>query len=111
LKACLDAPWLKDKSPEATRQAALDVGALQVLSHYNGEYERDAHGQSCLRKGETNLPAFVAAMAETGYQGYLSYELCHPLPVLDGQTAGIEFCDRNARLAAEYMRGLIAEAK
>ncbi len=50
---------------------------------------------------------FVRAMNEIGYEGYLGYELCHQLPVVDGQTVGIEFADQNAELAAEFMRELI----
>jgi hypothetical protein len=46
-------------------------------------------------------------MDEIGYEGYLGYELCHQLPVVDGRTVGIEFADRNARLAAEFLRELI----
>jgi hypothetical protein len=37
----------------------------------------------------------------------MSYELCHPLPVVDGQTVGIDYAHKSARLAAEFMRGLI----
>jgi hypothetical protein len=37
------------------------------------------------------------------YEGYLSYELCHQLPVVNGQTVGIEFAHQNAELAAEFM--------
>jgi hypothetical protein len=50
-------------------------------------------------------------MVEIGYDGFLGYELCHPLPKAGGVTVGIEFADRNARLAAEYFRGLLAELK
>jgi hypothetical protein len=39
----------------------------------------------------------------------MSYELCHSLPVVDGQTVGIEYADKNARLASEFMRGIINE--
>ena len=49
-------------------------------------------------------------MREIGYTGYLSYELCHDLPLVNGQAPGIEFADENARLAAEFMRGLIESA-
>ena len=107
VKACLDAPLLKDKSESATRQAALDVGSLQALSHFGGEYGRDADGRAFVEKGPKNLPAFVRAMREIGYDGYLGYELCHPLPVVDGQTVGREFADKNAKLAAEYMRAIM----
>jgi hypothetical protein len=48
-------------------------------------------------------------MHEIGYSGYLSYELCHSLPVINGQTVSIEYVAKNAQLAAEFMRGLIAQ--
>ena len=43
-------------------------------------------------------------MREIGYSGYIGHELCHPLPVFDGQTVGLEFAEKNARLACRYMR-------
>jgi hypothetical protein len=46
-----------------------------------------------------------------GYNGYAGFELCHPLPVVNGQTVGLDFVDKNAQLAGEYMRGILAEAK
>jgi hypothetical protein len=49
-------------------------------------------------------------MKEIGYQGYIGHELCHSLPVVDGQTVGIEYVDESAQLAAEFMRGLISGA-
>ena len=52
---------------------------------------------------------FVRAMHKIGYSGYLSYELCHPLPVVNGQTVGIEYAEKNAQLAGEFMQGLITE--
>ena len=41
------------------------------------------------------------------YDGYFGYELCHQLPVVDGQTVGIEYADQNAQMAAEFMRAII----
>lgn len=98
---------MPDKSPETIHQASLDVGPLQVLSHFGGEYQRAADGRI---KGEDFYPHFVRAMQRIGYQGYLSYELCHPLPVVEGQAVGIEFAEANARMAAEYMRGLVTSS-
>ena len=46
-------------------------------------------------------------MREIGYKGYIGYELCHTLPVVNGQTVGLEFADQCAEGAAIYMRGLI----
>jgi len=116
LKVCLDAPLMLDKSAAAMRDAALAVGPLQVLSHIGGEFERLPNGSirgyerhDGVVGGETNqyYRDFVSAMRGIGYQGYLSYELCHRLPVVDGQTVGIEFADKNAQLAAEFMREIL----
>ena len=106
LKVSLDVPIMIDKSPETIHKAALAVGDLQVLSHFGGEYERGSDGKPV---GEDFYRPFIQAMHEIGYQGYMSYELCHPLPVVDGQTVGIEFADKNAQLASEFMRDLIAD--
>ena len=106
LKVSLDAPIMADKSPENIQRAAKAVGDLQVLSHFGGEYERDKDGKV---KGAAFYRPFIRAMHEIGYSGYLSYELCHPLPIVNGQTVGIEFAEKNAQLAAEFMRGLITE--
>ncbi|MEK7409212.1 MAG: sugar phosphate isomerase/epimerase family protein [Acidobacteriota bacterium] len=108
LKVCLDAPIMPKKDPVSVRQAALDTGSLQVLSHFGGDYEgRNTDGSV---KGQDFYLPFVRAMIEIGYRGYLGYELCHPLPVVNGQTVGIDYADTSARLAAEFMRGVIAQA-
>ena len=104
LKVSLDAPIMPVKTAEYVRQAALDVGSLQALSHFGGEYGRNPDGSV---KGEDFYKPFVSAMREIGYHGYLGYELCHTLPVVDGQTVGIDFAEKNAKLAAEFMRGLM----
>ena len=119
LKVCLDAPLMVDKSAQAMRKAAQAVGPLQVLSHFGGEFERLPDGS--IRGYERNDGVvgcetrqyyldFARAMREIGYQGYTSYELCHQLPRVDGQTVGIEFADQNAELAARFMREIILEA-
>jgi len=104
LKVSLDVPIMPIKTPAYICQAALDVGPLQALSHFGGEYDRGPDGKV---KGAAFYPPFVRAMREIGYQGYIGYELCHPLPVVNGQTVGVEFAEKNAQLAAEFMRGLI----
>ncbi len=104
LKVSLD-PWgLRDKSPEHALQAARDVGPLQVVCHYGGVYERGSDGEV---KGDIHFRHFVAAMKDIGYTGYMSYELCGPPS--GTEMRGIERAEMNARLAAEFMRGLIEE--
>lgn len=118
LKACFDAPLAAKQGVTSMRKAVADVGPLQVLSHFGGEYDTNAAGgvEGFVRNADGTLSRdtysldFTLGLVENGYRGYVGYELCHPLPKVDGQLAGIEFADKNARLAAQYMRGLIAEA-
>src|SRR5438445_701840 len=44
LKVSLDVPLMPDKSPGAIRQAAREVGPLQLLTHFGGEFERRPDG-------------------------------------------------------------------
>jgi sugar phosphate isomerase/epimerase len=119
LKACLDAPLAAQQGVTSLREAAREVGGLQVLSHFGGEYEREADGRvrSDVRHPdmtltpETYYADFVAGMQDIDYRGYLGYELCHPLPKMHGRPVGIEFADTNAQLAAEYMRAVLAASK
>jgi len=116
LKVCLDAPLMPDKSAAAILEAAREVGPLQILSHFGGEFERNADGRITgvdridgAVTGKTNqyYRDFARAMCEIGYKGYISYELCHQLPVVQGETVGIEFAHKNAQLAAEFMREIV----
>jgi sugar phosphate isomerase/epimerase len=119
VKACLDAPLAARQQVTSMQQAARDVGPLQVLSHFGGEYERAADGsvRGYDRNPDLTLTPlnyyadFAQGMQEIGYEGYVGYELCHPLPKVNGETVGIEFADNNARLAAEYMRAIVTDAK
>jgi len=127
LKVCLDAPIMENKEAGYLRQAVLETGALQVQSHFGGEYERSTPGGPILRPmtlsqwgkplersgfwHENFYLPFLEALLEIGYRGAIGYELCHPLPVIGGQTVGIDFVDANARLALEFIRETIAEAR
>jgi hypothetical protein len=101
------------------RAAAAKVGALQVLTHFGGEYEEGADGEALhfVRERDGRLTPenfyidFAAGMRDIGYTGYTGFELCHPLPKVNGKTVGIDFVDKNARLAAQFMRQVLAEAQ
>jgi hypothetical protein len=78
LEVCLDAPLMPDRSPAAIHQAAREVGPLQALSHFGGEFERQRDGtiRGCdvfdgVMRGDTNqyYRDFVRAMRAIGYQG------------------------------------------
>jgi hypothetical protein len=108
LKACLDARLEHGLDEAGVRKAVNDVGALQTIWHFGGEYDRGPNGITV--KGDEKAMAEALGLYDIGYQGYAGFELCHPLPVVNGQTVGIDFVDKNAQLAAEYMRGVVAEA-
>jgi hypothetical protein len=109
LKICFDARLEHTLDEAGVRKAVNEIGALQTLWHYGGEYERGPEGITV--KGDEKALAEMRGLWDTGYRGYAGFELCHPLPVENGQTVGLDFVDRNAELAAEYMRGILAEAK
>ena len=121
LKACLDAPILEDKSAENIKEATEAVKGIQMLTHFGGEFDRDANGnivdtqdhsdhgdKAAEQVAEKYLPYFVKRLQDIGYDGYFSYELCHPLPLVNGEMVGIDFVEKNARLACEMMKGLVA---
>jgi sugar phosphate isomerase/epimerase len=109
LKICFDARLEHTLDEAAVRKALNEVGALQTLWHYGGEYDRGPGGITL--KGDEKCMAEMLGLLDIGYRGYAGFELCHPLPVVNGQTVGLDFVDKNAQLAAEYMRGILAEAK
>ena len=116
LQVCLDVPLMSDKSAAAIGEAARAVGTRQVMSHFGGEFARNPDGSITgvdridgVITGETNqyYHDFARAMHEIGYGGYISYELCHQLPLVNGESVGIEFAHQNAQLAAEFMREIV----
>ena len=127
LKICLDAPIMENHDAAYLRQAVMDAGSLIVHSHYGGEFVRPQPGGEILRpaitgtfggayvrngyeKEDIYLP-FFKALLETGYRGYIGYELCHPLPVVNGQLVGLDFVETNTQLGLEYIKGVIGQAK
>jgi hypothetical protein len=112
---------MDDKSPENMREAARAVGDLQMLTHFGGEFGMNDNGQivdireygdgstgDAVMKAEEYLPAFVEAMDAIDYRGWYSYELCHPLPVVNGQKVGVDFAEQCAAMACRLMKGLLS---
>jgi sugar phosphate isomerase/epimerase len=119
LKACFDAPLARRQGVTDMREAAHEVAGLQVLTHFGGEYEEGPDGQvvGYVRSRAGTITEqdfysdFAAGMLDIGYEGYTGYELCHPLPIVNHKPAGIDFVDKNARLAAQFMRKVVADAQ
>lgn len=119
-KCCLDAPclgWNATVQADAyIEQAVRDVGDLQVLSHANAEFIEKEDGSIEMISFDpniqpvlTNYPAFIRALKQTGYQGYINYEFCH-MPFQGGQVLGYGYIEKQIALAQRYLRGLIATA-
>jgi sugar phosphate isomerase/epimerase len=109
LKICFDARLEHSLDEAGVRKAVNECGSQQVLWHYGGEYDRGPNGIQL--KGDEKCLGEMLGLLDIGYRGYAGFELCHPLPVIDGKTVGLDFVDKNAQLAAEYMRGIRTEAK
>ena len=89
-------------------------------SHFNGEFGRRADGTVELLGGgyfddtfwgrQVAYPAYVSALVESGYDGFMNWEYCHPAK-RNGQHAGIDYVHEQTRMALEYMKGLRAAAQ
>ena len=109
LKVCFDARLEHHLNDVEVRKAVNEVGSLQTLWHFGGEYDRGPDGITV--KGDEKSLAEALGLFDIGYKGYAGFELCHPLPVVNGQTVGLDFVDKNAQLAAEYMRSILTDAR
>jgi sugar phosphate isomerase/epimerase len=109
LKICLDARLEHSLDEAGVRKAVNEAGAQQILWHFGGEYDRGPSGITL--QGDEKALGEALGLLDIGYKGYAGFELCHPLPVVDGKTVGLDFVDKNARLAAEYLKGVISEAR
>ncbi len=109
LKVCFDARLEHSLDEAGVRKAVNEVGSLQSLWHFGGEYEKGPGG--IVLKGDEKALGEALGLLDIGYRGWAGFELCHPLPVVNGKTVGIDFVDKNAQLALEYLRDIIVEAK
>ena len=121
----VDSPYFKgcmdiniEDEPESEQRAwdmAKESGPLQVHSHLNGEFKRDAAGRVYLAAAgyfddrfwgrKVAYPAYFEALASIGYQGYINWEFCHPA-IENGKFAGIDYVHDQTQMALEYMQEL-----
>jgi sugar phosphate isomerase/epimerase len=112
LKACLDCPLLARQDEAYVTEAVRATGALQVHSHYGGEFD-EANGEAVQRpirfsrRGPINYPDFIKALKGIGYTGYLTYEFCHPCLGPNHELEGLEEVKRQVSLARRYMSKVI----
>lgn len=113
VKLCIDAPLFDERQSDGyVREAVRECGDDILLTHFgswnfaageDGEPVQEIAPNIAVR---VNYEAFVAALAEIGYDGYLLAEYCLPC-LRDHQLAGIEAVDEQTRLSLEYMQDVV----
>ncbi len=116
LKACLDLPIMTNYDHAWVEEAVRTVGDWQVHSHYGGEYYRDSSGKVQqmvipVRWGRSlpDYAHFVKMLREIGYEGHITYELCHPVLNEKHETENLDFVHDQVEMAQEFMRTIINE--
>lgn len=116
LKICLDLPIFERKDKEYVAEAVRTVGNLQVHSHYGGEYFRDKNGTIKQKVVEGHFGEmfpdyshYIGLMNEIGFNGYFTFELCHPVLNDDHTPGGIELVHEQVKLAREYMGNIVGK--
>ncbi len=115
LQFCLDLPNMHDyTNPAAVREAVQAAGRAQVHTHFGGEFYRDEAGHVQPKAlGYGSVPPdyanFTRLLRETGYDGYISFELCHPVLDERHQPQGLDYVDCQAEMACEYMQDILQE--
>ena len=117
----VDSPWLKVcfdlnhecDDPDMIHEAFDTIGPMDVHYHYNGEWERKdgvpVPKRFLHHDHLVNYGAFIREMKRIGYDGYLSYEFCHPA-MIGPDLAGVDYIDEQAQMALEYTKGFIANS-
>jgi len=113
LKCVLDVPMMVSQETDFVREAALTVGKRQSISHFGGEFRRGEDGKVFCKPvnwggAQINYPAFVKAMKDIDYKGFVNFEYCHPALNEKHEHMGIDWVEMNAQLALEFMRDQIA---
>ena len=110
VKLCLDAPLFYERQDSAfVAEAVRQCRDYMAYTHYGAWNFREAadgeviQGPAPSFGGQINYAAFVGALAEIGYDGYLASEYCVAV-VKHHQIAGVEEVDHGTRLALRYMK-------
>ncbi len=111
VQCALDCPLIDDQSDAHITEAVKAIGSRQILTHFGGEFERRADGtveqRTSINQREFNYPAYVKALKSVGYEGFLSYELCHQFTPRRHSFGTLEDATEQNALAFDYMKQLI----
>jgi len=116
VKLCLDVNLFYDRqSDDYVRESVQRCREHIVYTHYGAWNFSETRGGEVVQDpapsfgGLINYEAFVDALQQIGYAGYLVSEYCTPV-LKNHQIAGIEEIDEGTRLALRYMKRLVDRA-
>ena len=116
VRLCLDAPLFYERqSAEYVQEAVRRCRDYVAYTHYGAWNFSEIDGEVVQGPapsfgGQINYEAFVGALAEIGYDGYLASEYCVAV-VNRHRIGGVEEVDRGTRLALAYMKEIVREAE
>lgn len=114
LKICLDLPIMDNLDKDYVANAVRTVGDLQIHSHFGGEYYRDKEGKiqpvilDYYAGGKNpDYEHYIGLIDEIGYNGYFTFELCHPILNEDHTRGDISYVDNQVKLAREFLGKIV----
>ena len=117
VKLCLDVNLFHDRQSDGYVREAVERCAAHIAYTHYGAWNFSATPEGDVVQdpapsfgGQINYEAFINALDQIGYDGYLVSEYC--TPVLERhEIAGIDEIDRGTRLALTYMKRLVDRAR
>ena len=116
VKLCLDVPLFYDRqSDDYIHEAVEKCRDYIVHTHYGAWNFTETEDGEVVQEpspstGELiNYPAFIEALTNVGYDGYLTSEYCLPA-IKDHKIAGIEEIDHATKITLQYMKRLVHNA-
>lgn len=116
VKLCLDVNLFYDRqSDEYVREAVLRCREHLIYTHFGAWNFSEGVDDEVIQDpapsfgGLINYPAFINALQQIGYGGYLVSEYCTPV-LKNHRIAGIDEIDKGTRLSLRYIKRLVHEA-
>jgi sugar phosphate isomerase/epimerase len=114
VKICLDVPLFYDRqSDDYVKESVNKTAEHIVMTHYGAWNFSQADDGEVIQDpapsfgGQINYKAFIEALQENNYSGYLISEYCLP-QVKNHEIAGIGEVDIANKQALQYMKKIIA---
>jgi sugar phosphate isomerase/epimerase len=115
VQLCMDAPLFYERqSDEYMREAVANCRGHIVHTHYGAwNFSQKKNGEIFQEPSPSsgnliNYAAFIEALYQSGFSGYLTSEYCLPV-VKDHQLSGMAEVDHATRISLQYMKQLVQQ--